>query len=117
LRPTINITSPGGTVATAVVEFGYAESTAVGASAATHYCTARAEACWAVNSLTTDSNPFAYPSESPTKTACTSSCAIQIPVLPLHIAYYTVKFYNSGGTFVSNGESGVCAETTCVKLP
>jgi hypothetical protein len=114
LRPTVNIISPGGSVVTAVVEFGYAESTAVGATATTHYCTSRAEACWAVNSLTTDANPFAYPSENPTKTNCSSTCTIQVPVLPNHIAYYQVKFYDSSGTFVSNGESGVLAEATKV---
>jgi hypothetical protein len=111
---TINITTPGSlSIATAVVEFGYAEY----GSASSHYCGSRAEACWATASTINTTTPLYYPSENPTKASCASSCTITIPVLPFHVAYYTVKFYNGSGTFVQNGDQGVCAETTCTKLP
>jgi hypothetical protein len=111
---TISITTPGSlSIATAVVEFGYAEYGA----ASSHYCGSRAEACWATASTINTTTPFYYPSETPTKASCASSCTITIPVLPFHVAYYTVKFYNGSGTFVQNGDQGVCAETTCTKLP
>jgi hypothetical protein len=111
VRNSVSITTPTGLgITTATVEFGYSEFNG--------FCTSRAETCLAVSSTVTDSNPFFFKgSETYTKAPCSSSCTITLPVLPAHVAYYTVKFYNAGGTFVQNGETGVVAETAKVALP
>lgn len=106
--PISNITPPAGMgIASATVEFWYAEYSG--------YCTTRAETCVAVASTVTDSNPFYFKTtDTYTKAACTSSspCTITLPVLPMHVAYYQVKFYDGSGTFVTNGAAGVALEST-----
>ncbi len=108
VRAPITITTPSGLgIATATVEFGYQE---LGG-----YCTSRAETCVAASATVTDATPFWFKtseSGSYTKASCATSCTITLPVLPGHIAHYQVKFYDSGGSFIQNGASGVAIEGT-----
>jgi hypothetical protein len=115
IRAPIAITPPAGIgIATASVEFGYGEF----GPPEQHYCTQRKETCVAIAPTVTDSNPFQFQtSETYSRLPCPGSCTITLPVLPAHTAYYTVKFYGTGGAFVQNGETGVIVETMRVALP
>jgi hypothetical protein len=96
------------------MEFGYAEY----GTATQHYCTSRQEACLATAATVADSNPFSFATTESSATAsalsCTTSCTVMLPLLPLHIAYGQVKFYDAGGTFVVDGAKGVATETGAV---
>jgi hypothetical protein len=98
VRAPISITTPQGQgIATATVEFGYGEQGTV----AQHYCTSRREACVAVASTVTEATPFWYVStDTYSRASCAASCTITLPVLPGHVAYWRVRFYNSGGVEV-----------------
>jgi hypothetical protein len=111
----ISITTPPGIdIATAVVEFGYAEFGSVDQ----RYCTSRQEVCLAVASTVTDTTPLWYKTtDTYTKASCASSCTITLPVLPMHTAYYQLKFYDAAGGFVANGPSGVASESHVVAVP
>jgi hypothetical protein len=114
LRVPISITAPPGMgIASAAVEFGYAEYGA----ANSHYCTSRREPCVAVAATVTDAAPFSYAGEQYTRMACAGSCTITLPLAPNHIAYYTVKFYDASGRFVTDGQSGVVTEPTSMAFP
>jgi hypothetical protein len=108
VRAPISITTPTGLgIATATVEFGYLEQGTV----AQHYCSSRREACVAVASTVTDAAPFWFETtDTYTRAPCSSSCTITLPVLPMHVAFYQVKYYDAGGSFVQNGASGVAIE-------
>lgn len=108
IRSSLSITAPTGLgVATAAVEFGYLENGTV----SQHYCTSRKEACVAVASTVTDATPFYYVgTDTYTRASCATSCTITLPVLPNHLAYYTVKFYDAGGSLVATGASGVAGD-------
>jgi hypothetical protein len=107
VRQALSITSPGGTVTTAAVQFGYAEY----GTPSQHYCTSRRETCVAVAAAVTDATPFQFETtDTYSRMDCASSCTITIPVLPVHVAYYQVKFYDSGGSFVSDGPAGVVGD-------
>jgi hypothetical protein len=108
VRAPISITTPQGLgIATATVEFGYVEQ----GTPMQYYCTSRREACVAVASTVTDATPFWYKAtDTYAKASCATSCTITLPVLPLHVAYYQVKFYDAAGTFVQNGATGVALE-------
>ena len=112
VRAPISITPPSGLgIATAAIEFGYAEQGTV----AQHYCASRREACVAVASTVTDATPFWYETTDLAaslyaRATCATSCTITLPVLPMHVAYYQVKFYDAGGSFVTAGASGVAIE-------
>jgi hypothetical protein len=114
VRAPISITTPSGLgIASATVEFGYLEQGTV----AQKYCTSRRETCVVVASTVTDATPFwfettDFASSLYTRAPCISSCTITLPVLPMHVAYYQVKFYDAGGTFVTSGASGVAIEGT-----
>ncbi len=110
VRAPVSITTPTGLgIATAAVEFGYLEQ----GTAAQHYCTSRREACVAVSATVTDATPFQFlTTDTYSRLSCATSCTITLPVLPSHVAYYQVKFYDSGGAFVQNGASGVAIEGT-----
>jgi hypothetical protein len=110
VRAPISITTPTGLgIATATVEFGYLEQGTV----AQHYCSSRRETCVAVASTVTDATPFWYVgTDTYTRASCATSCTVTLPVLPMHVAYYQVKFYDAGGSFVQNGASGVAVEGT-----
>jgi hypothetical protein len=105
----ISITPPGGSgIATATVEFGYVEQ----GTPTQYYCTSRREACVAVASTVTDATPFQYKTtDSYTKAPCATSCTITLPVLPVHVAYFQVKFYDGSGSFVQNGSAGIALES------
>src|ERR1019366_5070409 len=101
-------------IATAAVEFGYLEQGAV----AQHYCTSRREACVAVASTVTDATPFSFETtDTYSRASCATSCTITLPVLPAHVAYYQVNFYDSGGSFVTAGNTGVVIESIGAGLP
>ena len=99
----VSITTPSGLgIATATVAFGYQEQGTV----AQKYCTSRRETCVAVASTVTDATPFWFETTDfsaslYSRAPCATSCTITLPVLPVHVAYYTIKFYNSGGTVVA----------------
>jgi uncharacterized protein (TIGR03437 family) len=114
VRAPITITPPSGLgIVGAEIDFGYAESGAVNA----YHCTSRNEVCAAVTSTVDDTNPFNYvQSDSYSKAPCSSSCTITLPVLPQHVAYYQVKFYDASGKYVANGARGVIAESTAASL-
>ena len=115
VRVPLSITAPIGLgVATAVVEFGYAEF----GTPAQHYCTSRKEACVAAVGTVVDATPFQYATtDTYSRLACVVSCTITLPVLPMHTAFYQVKFYTAGGSLVTTGETGVASEGTAVPLP
>ena len=46
---------------------------------------------------------------------CAKSCTITLPVLPAHVAYYQVKFYDAQGAQVALGDRGVSLEAIAVK--
>ena len=65
-----------------------------------------------------DATPFQYATtDTYSRLACVVSCTITLPVLPMHTAFYQVKFYNAGGSLVATGETGVASEGTAVPLP
>jgi len=109
VRASIAITAPGGLgVATAKVYFGYTEQ----GLSTDYYCTSRREACVAVGSTVTDATPFSYATtESYSPAACSVSCTIAIPVLPLHTAYFKISYLNGGGAEVAS-DLGVAVEST-----
>jgi hypothetical protein len=108
VRAPLSITTPSGMgIATAAVEFGYLEQGTV----AQHYCTSRREACVAVASTVTDATPFSYETtDTYSRASCATSCTITLPILPAHVAYYQVKYYNSGGSLVTSGNAGVAMD-------
>ena len=110
----ISIAAPAGLgIATAAIEFGYAEF----GTPSQHYCTSRGEACVAVASTVTNASPFQYATtDSYSRMPCAGSCSITLPVLPMHTAYWQVKFYNASGVLVQPGAQGVVAEGTVVAL-
>lgn len=114
LRAPISVTPPTGMgIATATVEFGYLEY----GPQAQHYCTSRREACAVGASSVTDATPFQFEvTDTPVRLSCATSCTPVLPVLPLHTAYWTVKFYDGSGVYVADGQSGVAVENTVLVL-
>lgn len=109
IRAPISITTPQGQgIAAAAVEFGYAEQ----GLPTDRFCTSRREICLVVASTVVDATPFYFKAtDSYTRASCATSCTITLPVLPGHIAFFTVKFYDGSGAFVQNGVSGVALES------
>jgi hypothetical protein len=112
-RGPISISAPQGQrIASAAIEFGYTEQ----GDPSQHYCTSRREACVAVAAAVNDAAPFYFTqSETYTRMPCARACTITLPVLPAHVAYYQVKFYDANGAFVAVGEQGVSLEGAAVK--
>ena len=70
----------------------------------------------AVSATVNDANPFYYAqTETYTRMPCAKSCIITVPVLPTHVAYYQVKFYDAKGGLVGLGDRGVAMEATAMK--
>ena len=99
------LTPPGGmSIASAEIEFGYAENGAAG----NYYCTSRQEACVAVTAAVNMSTPYFFEStDTFSPLACVTSCTISIPALPGHLVYYRYKFLNGGGGLVQTGPAQV----------
>jgi hypothetical protein len=114
VRAPISIVTPQGQgIATATVEFGYLEQ----GTPSQHYCTSRREACVAVAATVTDASPFWYVStDAYTRASCAMSCTITLPVLPGHVAYYQVKFYDAQGAMMGLGDRGVSVEAAAIQL-
>ena len=110
IRTPISITPPAGQgIASVAVEFGYLEQ----GLTSQYYCTSRREFCIATQTSVTDSNPFSYEqTENFTPLPCTNNCTITLPVLPMHVAYYKVKYYDVNGVFLANGDQGVAVESS-----
>jgi hypothetical protein len=113
VRAPIPITTPVGLgIATAAIEFGYAEQ----GTPSKHYCTSRREVCVAVSSTVNDAAPFYYAqTDTYTHMPCAKSCTITLPVLPAHVTYYQVRFYDAQGVLVGSGDRGVSVEATAVE--
>ena len=113
VRSPILITPPlGQHIASATIEFGYSEQ----GDAGQHYCTSRRETCVAVSATVNDAMPFYYAqTETYTRMPCAKSCSITLPVLPAHVAFYQVKFYDAQGVLVGPGDRGVSVEAGAVK--
>jgi len=113
VRSPILITPPlGQHIASATIEFGYSEQ----GDASQHYCTSRRETCVAVSATVNDALPFYYAqTETYTRMPCARSCSISLPVLPAHVAFYQVKFYDAQGVLVGAGDRGVSVEAGAVK--
>jgi hypothetical protein len=114
VRAPIAISAPQGqSIASAAIEFGYTEQ----GEPSQYYCTSRREACVAVSATVNDAAPFYYAqTETYTRIPCARSCTITLPVLPAHVAYYQVKFYDARGGVVGLGDRGVSVEATAIKL-
>jgi hypothetical protein len=108
VRAPISVTAPQGKgIATAAIEFGYTEYGA----ADQYFCTSRRETCVASAAAVNDANPFWFAqTETYTPVPCASNCTIALPVLPTHVAYYQVKFYDAQGALVATGDRGVAVE-------
>jgi hypothetical protein len=108
VRAPIAVAAPQGQrIVSAAIEFGYTEQ----GDASQHYCTSRREACVAVSPKVNDAAPFYYSrTETFQPAPCAQSCAITLPVLPAHVAYYQVKFYDAQGVVVGLGDRGVAVE-------
>jgi len=105
-------TPPGQGIASAAIEFGYREQ----GDPSQFYCTSRREACVAVSGTVNDATPFHFAqTETYTRMPCAKSCTITLPVLPAHVAYYQVKFYDAKGVQVGVGDRGVSLEATVVR--
>ncbi len=115
VRAPIAITVPQGQgIARAAVRFGYAEQ----GTAAQYYCTSRRESCLAMAGSVADANPFQYEdTDTYTALSCSTACTIVLPVLPMHVAYYQVRFYDASGKFVTLGAQGVALEGAAVAIP
>jgi hypothetical protein len=113
VRAPLSISAPEGQpIASAAVEFGYTEQ----GESSQYYCTSRREACVAVSATVNDAAPFYYSqTETYTRMPCAKSCTITLPVLPAHVAYYQVKFYDDQGVLVRLGDRGVSVEGTVAK--
>ena len=113
VRARIPVSTPQGQgIASAAIEFGYREQ----GSPSQYYCTSRREACVAVSATVNDAAPFYFAqTETYTRMPCAKSCTITLPVLPAHVAYYQVKFYDAQGVQVALGDRGVSLEATVVR--
>jgi hypothetical protein len=113
VRAPIAISAPQGQrIASAAIEFGYTEQ----GEPSKYYCTSRREACVAVSATVNDATPFYYEqTENYTRMPCAESCTITLPVLPAHVVYYQVKFYDAQGAVVGLGDRGVSVEAAAIK--
>ena len=113
VRAPIAITAPQGQgIASAAIEFGYTEQ----GDAGLHYCTSRREVCVAVSATINDATPFFYAqTETYTRMPCAKYCTISLPVLPAHVAFYQVKFYDAQGVLLASDDRGAAVEATAVK--
>lgn len=60
--------------------------------------------------------PFSYLlTDTVTPAACSSSCTIQLPIAPLHTAYFSVEYLDSGNTLVTSRQ-GLAMENTIINL-
>lgn len=96
---------PGGIGCTnAIAEFGYHED----GTPTNYYCMSRAEACVAYQSTVNESAPLKWnPTESITGVSCTTTCTIAIPAVPDRVVYWRIRYRNSGGTVVAEGQQGL----------
>jgi hypothetical protein len=70
----------------------------------------------AVSATVNDATPFYYAqTETYTPMPCAKACTITLPVLPAHVAYYHVKFFDAQGAAVALGDRGVSVEAAAAK--
>jgi hypothetical protein len=107
-------TPSGMGISTATVEFGYQEF----GNVTDYRATSRLETTLVQSNTVNDAVPFYYKTtDTYTKQSCAVSCAFTLPVLPLHTAYWQVKYYDAGGVFVVNGARGIAIEGSSYTLP
>lgn len=114
LSASVPVTTPTGLgISTATVQFWYTEYSAT----SERYCTSRRESCATGLSTINPTTPFQYTTtDSPVRLSCATSCTLTLPVLPMHIAHYTVKYYDGSGVYVTDGPSGVAVEDETVSV-
>jgi hypothetical protein len=98
----LTLAPPSGVpVASAIVEFGYAEN----GSAQSFYCTSRQETCVASSRTINAATPFFYEqTERFTAVPCASGCTITVPVLSQHVLYYQWKYFGGSGQVVATSQ-------------
>jgi hypothetical protein len=113
VRARIPVSAPQGQgIVSPAIEFGYGEQ----GSPSQFYCTSRRETCVAVSGTVNDAAQFHFAqTETYTRMPCAKSCTITLPVLPAHVAYYQVKFYDAQGVQVALGDRGVSLEAAVVR--
>src|SRR5205085_6980362 len=70
-----------------------------------------------VSNQINEANPFAFESEPHAGVPCSTSCAVAVPVLPMHVAYYQAKYFDASGNVIGQGDAGVAAETAGAGAP
>jgi len=110
----LSLSPPSGHgITKAQVKFWYDEQSGTSSDP---YCNSRREGCVAVTASINPANPYYYAAtDTYSALACATTCTIEIPVLPLHAAYFTVEYLNVGGSVVST-ESGVALESVVTKI-
>jgi hypothetical protein len=95
----LNLSPPHGLpLASAIVEFGYAEN----GNAGGYYCTSRRETCVASGAALNRTVPFSYEqSEQFAATPCSTGCSITIPALPQRVLYYRWKYLSATGQTIA----------------
>jgi hypothetical protein len=89
---------PGLPLASAVVEFGYAENGGAGA----YYCTSRQETCIASSAGINPATPFFYEqSEQFAGVPCAAGCTVTVPAVPQRILYYRWKYLSAAGQAIA----------------
>jgi hypothetical protein len=95
----LSLSPPNGLpLASAVVEFGYAEN----GGADAYYCTSRQETCVASSASVNPAAPFFYEqSESFTGVPCAAGCTVTVPAVPQRVLYYRWKYLSASGQAIA----------------
>jgi hypothetical protein len=91
-------------IASALVEFGYAENGPAGS----YYCTSRQETCVASAGAIQQTTPFYFESsDSYSGVPCTNGCTVTIPALSQRVLYYQWKYLGNSGQLLGSSQTRV----------